>query len=101
MAGGGLRCDGLDGCRRCRQLSIRWAHSCALLVGVGVLVWLMPSYSGSWQKSMCRCRQRWIVLRMWLVSSVTAVAVRPLFYFVMAATGVLIGAASPQLCLRC
>jgi hypothetical protein len=29
------------------------------------------------------------------------VAVRPLFYFVMAATGVIIGVASPQLCLRC
>jgi hypothetical protein len=45
-------------------------------------------------------RQRWIVLRMWLVSSVTAVAVRPFFCFVMAATGVIIGAASPQLCLN-
>jgi hypothetical protein len=30
----GLRCDG---CKHCRRLS-RWAHSCALLVGVGVLV---------------------------------------------------------------
>jgi hypothetical protein len=38
------------------------------------------------------------MLRMWHVSSVTAVAVRPLSCFVMAATGVIIGAASPQLC---
>ena len=75
-------------------------RSCALLVGVGVLVWLMPRYSGSWQMSVCRCRhpgvrprQGWIVLRVWLVSSVTAVAVRPLFCFVMAATGVITGAA--------
>jgi hypothetical protein len=42
-----------------------------------------------------------VVLRMWLVSSVTAVAARPLFCFVMAATGVIIGAVSPQLCLKC
>jgi hypothetical protein len=30
----------------------RCAHSCALLVGVGVLVWLMLRCSGSWQMSI-------------------------------------------------
>ena len=49
VAGGADR-GRCDGCRHCRRLS-RWAHSCALLVGLGVLVWLMPRCSGSWQKS--------------------------------------------------
>ncbi len=57
----------------------RWVHSCALLpvvlVGVGVPVWLMPRFNGSWRMSMCRCRhrgvqprQRWAVLQMWLAA---------------------------------
>ena len=41
--------------------------------------------------------RRWTVLWMWLVSYVTAAAVRPLFCFVMAVTGVTMGAASPRL----
>jgi hypothetical protein len=37
------------------------------------------------------------VLRMWRASFATAVAGNPLFYFVMAAAGVIMGAASPRL----
>jgi hypothetical protein len=68
----------------------------------------MPRYNGSWRLSTCRCRhrgvrpgRRWTVLWMWLVSYVTAAAVRPLFCFVMAVTGVTMGAASPRLYLGC
>jgi hypothetical protein len=37
------------------------------------------------------------VLRMWRASFATAVAGKPLFYFAMAAAGVIMGAASPRL----
>ncbi len=41
------------------------------------------------------------MLRMWRASFATAVAGKPLFYFVMAAAGVTMGAASPRLCIKC
>ena len=76
----------------------------ALLRTVGVRVWSILRCRRSWQMSTCRCRRpdarprrRWIVLRMWRASFATAVAGKTLFYFAMAAAGVIMGAASPRL----
>jgi hypothetical protein len=62
----------------------------------------------SCQSSTCRCRRpgarprrRWIVLRMWRACFATAAAGKPLFYFAIAAAGVIMGAASPRLCIKC
>jgi hypothetical protein len=64
---------GATGAGTGRRLS-RWAHSCALLVGVGVLVWLMPRSSGSWQMSMCRCRHPGVQPRQRCLDNVADVA---------------------------
>ncbi len=42
------------------------------------------------------------MLRMWRASFATAAAGKPIFYFAMAAAGVIMGAASPRLCrIKC